>query len=220
VALIERSNKLYMLKIFSIICILTFSITQTLFTACNYTGISSTRVRPTTASPVVPSNSITILPTNYVSAQVVRVIDGDTIKVNISGLQYTVRFIGIDAPETVKPNGTVEPFGPEASAKNKELVEGKVVLLEKDISDTDQYGRLLRYVYVDDLFVNAELVRLGYAQAITYPPDIKYQDLLRHLQEEARDAGRGLWGNSYSLNHQIPISTSGIWACIWALTCN
>lgn len=127
-----------------------------------------------------------------------RVIDGDTIKVSIDGAQYTVRYIGIDAPETVKPNSPIEPFGLEASAKNKELVEGKTILLEKDISETDEYGRLLRYVYFGDLFINGELVRLGYAQAISYPPDMKCQDLLRQLQQEARDAGRGLWGNTFT----------------------
>ena len=126
-------------------------------------------------------------------AQVVRVIDGDTIIVSIDGIIYTVRYIGIDAPESVTPDKPVEPYGMEASAKNKELVDRKIVLLEKDVSDADQYGRLLRYVYIDDLFINAELVRLGYAQAISYPPDIKYQDRLMNLQREARSESRGLW---------------------------
>jgi micrococcal nuclease len=144
---------------------------------------------------ITSTSYATTSPANRVSAQVIRVIDGDTIKVNIDGVQYTIRYIGIDAPESVKANNPVEPFGLEASAKNKELVEGKVVMLEKDVSETDQYGRSLRYVYVGDLFINAELVRLGYAQAISYPPDIKYQDLFRQLQREARNTGKGLWGN-------------------------
>lgn len=104
-----------------------------------------------------------------------------------------MRYIGIDTPETVHPSKPVEYMGKEASAKNKELVDGKTVRLEKDVSETDKYGRLLRYVYVGDLFVNAELVRLGYAQVATYPPDVKYQDLFLVLQREAREAGRGLW---------------------------
>jgi micrococcal nuclease len=128
-----------------------------------------------------------------VPAQVVRVVDGDTIKVSIDGIIYTVRYIGIDAPESVTPDNPVEMYGLEASAKNQELVDGKIVMLEKDISDTDIYGRLLRYVYVNGLFLNAELVRLGYAQAISYPPDIKYQDELLNLQREAKADGRGLW---------------------------
>jgi len=98
--------------------------------------------------------------------------------------------IGIDTPE-VYPQ--TKYYGPEAWAKNRELVEGKVVTLEKDVTEADAYGRLLRYVYVDGVFVNGELVRLGYARAIAYPPDTKYQERLAQLEEEARGAGRGLW---------------------------
>ncbi|MDD5590516.1 MAG: thermonuclease family protein [Dehalococcoidales bacterium] len=138
------------------------------------------------ASPINTANTSTI------QAQVTHVIDGDTIEVNIYGQSYRVRYIGIDAPE-VYPDE--EPYGQEAAIKNKELVEGKTVALEKDVSETDKYGRLLRYVYVNDLFVNGEMVRLGYAQAITYPPDVKHQDMLIECQREAREEGRGLWGN-------------------------
>jgi micrococcal nuclease len=128
-------------------------------------------------------------------AQVVRVVDGDTIKVSIDGQVYTVRYIGIDTPETVDPAKPVQWMGPEASAANRALVEAKTVYLEKDVSETDRYGRLLRYVYLPDgTFVNAELVRLGYAHASTYPPDVKYQDLFRQMEQEAREAGVGLWG--------------------------
>jgi micrococcal nuclease len=127
-------------------------------------------------------------------AQVVRVIDGDTIEVSIGSKTYKVRYIGIDTPETKHPEKPVEWMGKEAAAKNEELVGGKVVGLEKDVSETDKYGRLLRYVWVGDLMVNAELVRLGYAQVSTYPPDVKYTDLFSQLQREAREAGRGLWG--------------------------
>ena len=75
-------------------------------------------------------------------------IDGDTIEVDMNGSQYTVRYIGMDTPETVHPTRGVEPYGHEASKRNRELVEGKTVYLEKDISETDRYGRLLRYVYL------------------------------------------------------------------------
>ncbi|HIC95461.1 TPA: hypothetical protein EYP12_02400, partial [Candidatus Bipolaricaulota bacterium] len=129
-----------------------------------------------------------------VRAKVVRVIDGDTIEVEIAGKRYTVRYIGIDTPETKHPEKPVEWMGLEAAAKNEELVGGKVVELEKDVSETDKYGRLLRYVWVGDLMVNAELVRLGLAQVSTYPPDVKYADLFLDLQREAREAGLGLWG--------------------------
>jgi len=154
--------------------------------SCNFTfpNIFSTTTTST-------SNTVTVG-----EATVVKVVDGDTVDVNIAGNIYRVRYIGIDTPETVDPNQTVEPFGPEASAKNKELVNGKVVRLEKGISETDKYGRLLRYVYVGDLFVNAELVRLGYARATAYPPDTKYQSLFLSLENEAKTAKRGLWVNN------------------------
>ena len=119
--------------------------------------------------------------------RVVRVIDGDTIEVE-GGAR--VRYIGIDAPE-VYPQ--TKYYGPEAWTRNRELVEGKTVTLEKDVSETDVYGRLLRDVWVDGVFVNGELVRLGYARAISYPPDTKYQERLAQLEEEAREARRGLW---------------------------
>jgi micrococcal nuclease len=85
-------------------------------------------------------------------------------------------------------------FGREASDRNKALVEGKTVLLEKDVSETDRFGRLLRYVYVGDEMVNQLLVFEGYAQVSTFPPDVKYQDQFSALQQQARTAGRGLWG--------------------------
>jgi micrococcal nuclease len=120
--------------------------------------------------------------------KVVRVIDGDTIE--IAGGAH-VRYIGMDTPETYPK---VEFYGPEAKAKNIELVEGKLVTLEKDVSETDKYGRLLRYVYVDGIFVNGELVRLGYAEAVSYPPDTRYQWQLEQLEKEAKAAKLGIWG--------------------------
>jgi len=126
-------------------------------------------------------------------AKVIRVIDGDTIEVNIGGSIYKVRYIGIDTPETVHPSKPVECFGKEASGKNRELVEGKIVRLEKDVSETDRYERLLRYVWVDDIFVNDYLVRQGYAYASTYPPDVKYADQFAQAQTEAIENNRGLW---------------------------
>ena len=101
-----------------------------------------------------------------------------------------MRYIGIDTPE-VHPE--LEAFGLEAWAANRELVAGKIVYLERDVSETDKYGRLLRYVYVNDILVNAKLVRAGLADARAYPPDIKYQDYLEGLEQEARQAGRGMW---------------------------
>jgi len=116
--------------------------------------------------------------------------------VSIDGREYTVRYIGIDTPETVRPNYPVEWMGPEASAANEALVAGRTVYLEKDVSETDRFGRLLRYVYLaDGTMVNLELVRQGYAHASSYPPDVKHQALLNRAEREAREAGRGLWGS-------------------------
>lgn len=128
------------------------------------------------------------------------VTDGDTIRVELGGRTVTVRYIGVDTPETVDPGRPVEPFGREASEANRRLVEGRTVLLEKDVSETDRFGRLLRYVYVEQftglVMVNAELVRLGYARIATFPPDVRYASLFLDLEREARAASRGLWAAS------------------------
>jgi len=138
-------------------------------------------------------NRSTDPPPGLTTCLVIRVIDGDTIHVDIERKIYKVRYIGIDTPETRHPSKPVEWMGKEAAAKNQELVGGQLVGLEKDVSETDKYGRLLRYVWIGDLMVNAELVRLGFAKVSTYPPDVKYQQRFLELQREAREAGRGLW---------------------------
>ncbi|MBA7633403.1 hypothetical protein ES703_40969 [subsurface metagenome] len=121
------------------------------------------------------------------TAYVIRVIDGDTIEIDLNGKVYKVRYIGINSPEYN------QPFGDEATQANSSLVSGKTVILEKDVSETDKYGRLLRYVYVGNLFVNAHLVKYGWAQASTYPPDVKYSDLFVSLEREARENNLGCW---------------------------
>ncbi len=123
-----------------------------------------------------------------------RVVDGDTIVV---GDGERVRLIGIDTPETKDPREPVGCFGREASRRTGELLPaGTPVRLEYDVERTDRYGRTLAYVYraSDGLFVNAALVRDGYAYAYTYPPDVAHSDELVALQREAREANRGLWG--------------------------
>jgi len=162
---------------------------------------TSPTTRPTTtALTATPSNAPAPdpLPPGLTEARVTRVVDGDTIHVEIQGQEFTVRYIGIDTPETVHPSQPVGCFGPEASARNKEMVDGKTVGLERDVSETDAFGRLLRYVYVGGDMVNAALVRDGYAQSSTYPPDVKHQATFIELQRQAREAGRGLWGASCS----------------------
>jgi micrococcal nuclease len=132
-------------------------------------------------------------------ARVVRVVDGDTIIVELDGREERLRYIGVDTPESVQPNTPVECFGREASAENARLVEDREVELERDVSNRDRYERLLRYVYVveegERIFVNEALVAGGFAHASSFPPDVKYQDVLRAAQREARDEGRGLWGS-------------------------
>lgn len=131
---------------------------------------------------------------------VVRVVDGDTIEVMVQGSKRKVRYIGINTPETVDPRRPVQCYGREASERNKELVEGKQVRLVRDVSETDKYARLLRYVYVGDTFVNLELVRQGYALASTYPPDIAYAAEFAAAEREAREEKLGLWSSTCSKN--------------------
>ncbi|MBU1890802.1 thermonuclease family protein, partial [Patescibacteria group bacterium] len=122
-------------------------------------------------------------------ALVIEVIDGDTIKIE-GGV--TIRYLGMDTPEpSHKPP---DCYAKEASEKNREMVEGQTVRIIKDVRDRDRYGRLLRYVYVDDTFVNLELVKQGYARAFTVPPDIAYEEDLLIAEQEARESKNGLWG--------------------------
>lgn len=139
---------------------------------------------------------------------VLGVVDGDTIDVQIGGQRVRVRYIGINTPETVHPTRGAECFGAEASARNKALVSGQFVRLEKDVSETDKYGRLLRYVYVDDFMVNEMLVAEGYANVSTYPPDVRYTERFRTAEAAARAAGKGLWGAGCEL-YQSPSSQEG-----------
>ncbi len=122
-------------------------------------------------------------------AQVTHIFDGDTIEVELDGRTYRLRYIGVDTPERE------EPFYKDAADFNRDLVKDQTVILVRDVSDTDRYGRLLRYVYLEDgTFVNAELMRGGFARLVTFPPDVAQTDYLRGLQTEARDAGAGMWG--------------------------
>jgi micrococcal nuclease len=126
---------------------------------------------------------------------VTRDVDGDTIDVQQGSQKETVRFLGLDTPETHDPRKPVQCFGLAAAAHTKALLEGKNVRLEPDSedSDRDRYGRLLRYIYLPDgTLVNAELIRDGYAFAYTIFPLTKL-DEFRALEADARDHNRGLW---------------------------
>jgi micrococcal nuclease len=140
-------------------------------------------------------------PAGPVNATVTDVVDGDTIEVELpDGSEEDVRYIGIDTPETVKPDTPVQCGGPRAHEVNERLVAGREVTLRFDAERRDVYGRLLAYVYLPatgpggrPLFVNAELVRRGYATVLTVPPNVRHAARFRALQRAARADGRGLW---------------------------
>lgn len=127
------------------------------------------------------------------SVKVTRVVDGDTLEVTLKGKKQKVRLIGIDTPETKKPNTPVMYYGKEASDYTKKRLEGKTVELEWDVDRTDQYDRLLAYVWLGDEMFNRTLVQEGYARIATFPPNVKYVDLFKKDQETARSKGKGLW---------------------------
>jgi micrococcal nuclease len=122
--------------------------------------------------------------------KVIKVIDGDTIE--ITGNQK-VRYIGMDTPEI---SDKKECYGIEASNKNKDLVLNQEIEIEKDVSETDRFGRLLRYVYIEGQMVNEILIREGFAKVSTFPPDIKNKDIFLKAEQEARNNNKGLWGTT------------------------
>jgi len=156
------------------------------------TGTSSPSLQPTPTITEIPPSALPVSSetplAGHETALVVRVLDGDTVEVLLAGETLRLRYIGIDSPE----DG--QPFAAEATEANRQLVEGKKVFLEKDVSETDRYDRILRYAYLlDGTFINAELVREGYARVAAYPPDTRYQDYLESMQGEASQAGLGIW---------------------------
>jgi micrococcal nuclease len=142
--------------------------------------------------PPTPASSEEV----FVEARVTEVIDGDTIEVEVGDRPYSVRYIGIDTPEVDSSDERLKKLAAEATAKNSELVAGKIVRLERDVSETDHFGRLLRYVWVGDLMVNSELVKQGYAMAVTYKPDVKHQAKFMELEQQAQADGVGLWATT------------------------
>lgn len=136
-------------------------------------------------------------PGGSVDARVVRVVDGDTVVARLAGgSRERVRYIGIDTPESVKPGTPVQCFAEAASRRNEALVEGRLVVLRLDAERRDRYGRLLAYVYrrPDGLFVNAVLVREGYAETLRIAPNTAHAAELSRLEHAARERSAGLWG--------------------------
>ena len=145
------------------------------------------------AAPEIPRPDFSSLDT----AEVVRIVDGDTVVLRLRGDETTVRLIGVDTPETVHPRRPVEAYGKEASRFLTNLLAGESVYLQSEPGNTvDRYGRTLGYLYrvPDGLFVNLEIVRQGYGHAYTKYP-FTHMDLFRFYESKARDAGRGLWGD-------------------------
>ncbi len=129
---------------------------------------------------------------NLIQYEVIRVIDGDTVELaNGERLRYN----DIDTPETVHPSKPIECYGPEASAKNKELVEGKIILVELGNPKKDKYGRMLGYVYVNQLFINAELVKGGYAEVNSYGNPGSKLEYLYQIESISKKEYNGMWGN-------------------------
>jgi len=146
-------------------------------------------------------------PNGRMQVQVKRVIDGDTFETS-SGDR--VRMIGIDTPESVKPNSPVEPFGKEAARYARELLEGKQVTLQFDIELRDRYKRLLAYVYLQDgSFANETIIRSGYARVLTIPPNVAHAELFLEAEREAREQKRGLWADEPQANKSEPLPANG-----------
>ncbi len=150
-----------------------------------------------------PSSSNT-----FAEARVVRVVDGDTVVANVDGVEEKIRFVLVNTPESVHPKKGVEYYGKEASDFTKMNLEDKTIYLEKDVSDRDRYGRMLRYIWlkrpatneptdeeIEQYMFNAILLKKGFANLSTFPPDVKYVDLFARLEREARENNLGLWGD-------------------------
>lgn len=165
--------------------------TDTPFVTATQLGTPTLLTTPTLANISLPSRASCIPDTPPQTGKVVDVVDGDTIKVMLDedGLTYSVRYIGMDSLEITTQT---EYYGAEVSAKNSELVYGKNVVMYRDVSEVDRYGRLLRYVYAGDVFVNYELVVLGFAEAKRYPPDTACAAYYSTAQQAAV-ASLGLW---------------------------
>jgi micrococcal nuclease len=155
-----------------------------------HTSLPTIEATPTVALPAIAEAAC--VPSNpREMGTVIQVIDGDTVEVEIGGEIYRLRYIGIDAPES---SDSREALSEEATASNRAFVEGKTVTLVKDVSETDRYSRLLRFVFVGDFFVNYEMVRQGFATVTTYSPDVSCEATFLEGQQLAIAAGAGQWG--------------------------
>jgi micrococcal nuclease len=132
-------------------------------------------------------------PGEFVDAKVVRVVDGDTVVVRYEGREERIRLIGVDTPETVHPNKPVEAYGEEAKEYTKKKLKEKDIQIEFDVQERDRYGRLLGYIWVDGLLFNDELLRMGYARVATFPPNVKYVEMFKETEKNAKEKQVGIW---------------------------
>ncbi len=134
-------------------------------------------------------------PSDRTSARVTRVVDGDTVHVDLAGDDVTVRLIGIDTPEKDGPFTDLECFGDEATRFTTDLLEGRDVALEFDVERLDRFDRTLAYVWLGNELANETIVREGFAQILTIPPNVRYAERFVETARDARQAGRGLWAS-------------------------
>ena len=161
-----------------------------LLLACTTATVTVTDDRLASVSPA-PSGVSNGKP----PATVTRVVDGDTAHVLFRGRDLTVRFIGVDTPETVAPGQPIECYGPEASQFTTRQLTGRRIRLEFDVDRIDPFGRTLAYLWMrDGSLFNETLVHRGFATVATYPPDTRYVERFEAAQRVAKAAGRGLWG--------------------------
>lgn len=182
-------------KLFASLAVFLLTIGLALF---QFTSPPNTSKPIPSPSPIIRQSEATMSAAIGVEGEkvkVTKVIDGDTFEIENG---QRVRLVGIDTPETVDPRRPVGCFGKEASNEAKRLLTNQPVILQKDVSETDKYGRLLRYVYLPlsdgkTLFVNDYLVREGFAKVYTYPPDVKFNEQFLQAERQARENQKGLW---------------------------
>jgi endonuclease YncB( thermonuclease family) len=160
----------------------------TILAACN--EVQDYDIQQLPSQTMTPQDSTPEQSHSSRTAVVTRVVDGDTVDVELGHRQVRIRLIGVDTPEVYFG---VECFGPEASVFTKAKLDGASVRLEFDVDRIDPYGRTLGYVWLKDRLFNRTLVAKGYATVATYPPNVKYEDLFVAAEQRARYAGRGLW---------------------------
>lgn len=192
---ITLKNKITIISLFSVILILIgfFSPSEPIIQKSVKSITNKNPTKP--QNTIFPSKNPVITKTLY---KVLKVIDGDTINVDLNGKSETLRLIGIDTPETVDPRKPIQCFGREASNKAKELLNGKMVYLENDSTqgERDKYNRLLRYVFVDEIFYNKFMIKEGFAHEYTYNTPYKYRDEFKLAQNYAIAYKKGLWADN------------------------